>query len=117
MIGTLLSKVEVGGQLPALVISSKHNNLVGPWQFHCEDEEQNLDGKAASIDVVSKEDVFGLFAVPSNIGFQQFQKIIELAVDIAYYRDWIIHWHQIGLRFLVSGEVLKTEVTYLMMRM
>ena len=58
---TLCSEVEEGGELPALVVAPQHVDRVLKPDFEGEDECQHLDGEAATVDVVSQEEVLGGF--------------------------------------------------------
>ena len=55
------SEVEEGGELPAFVVAPEEVDCVFEPNLEGEDECQYFDGEAASIDVVSEEEVLGGF--------------------------------------------------------
>ena len=58
---TFRSKVEERGELPALMVAPEEVDCVFEPNLEGEDECQYFDREAATIDVVSKEEVLGRF--------------------------------------------------------
>ena len=59
MEGTLDSKVEVGGELPALVVAPQQIERISELYFESDDECQYFAGEAAAVDIVSEEEILG----------------------------------------------------------
>ena len=59
MEGTLESKVEVGGELPALVVAPQQIQSIRELDFEGDDECKYFAGEAAAVDVVSEEEILG----------------------------------------------------------
>ena len=71
--------------LPCFVVSANQANAVWVPQLKQEEQRDGLDGVRATIDVVSEEQVVRVRHVAAH--FEQFQHVIELAMDIADERD------------------------------
>jgi hypothetical protein len=97
--GTFYAEVKVGGELAAFVVASEHDYLAGAGDLHGEDEQEYFDGEVASVYVVAQEDVFGCFAVAPDVCVEEFQKIVELTMNVSDDGDGIIDEDEVGLRF------------------
>jgi len=92
--GLIVEAVD-SGDLPSLVVASEEGDM--SWVLHLEAEEQleSFDGIETSIDKITHEDVSGVWNFTAFV--EQFQQIVELAMDIATDSDWSLNWLNIAL--------------------
>lgn len=81
------------------MIASKHINCISEFEFNRQNQTQYFDRKASSVDVVAKEDVFGALEWASGIIVDEFDKVIELTMNIPDYSYWILNFDYVGLLF------------------
>lgn len=81
--------------LSALMVSSENGNTMSVPHFQSHKKRDSLHGEIASVNVVSHEQVVGVWGFASD--FEQFNKIVELAVDIATYCHWERNWLYVRL--------------------
>ena len=92
--GLIVEAVD-SGDLPSLVVASEEGDM--SWVLHLEAEEQleSFDGIETSIDKITHEDVSGVWNFTAFV--EQFQQIVELAMDITTDSDWSLNWLNIAL--------------------
>lgn len=88
LVDALSSEVEELGHLTALMVPSQHVDCPRKVKFKGVKEKDNFAGKGASIYIVSKEEIFGLLRITSDI--EHFDEVIVLSVDISNDSDWVI---------------------------
>ena len=81
------------GDLPGLVIAPEESDPVGVLDFEAEEELEGLNRMISSIHKISNEDVAGLIDFATymrSIGTspEEFEKVVELPVDIPANGDW-----------------------------
>lgn len=86
------------------MVSAQHHYALGVADLQGEDEDEDLDGEGASVHVVAQEKVLVGLGIASNVRLQQFDEVVELAVDIADNGDWVLQPYQVGLRFWLWQE-------------
>lgn len=69
-----------------LVIAPEEGNSIFVSNFEGEKEEESLDTVFSSVYVVAHEDVVGVRWKSAD--FEEFEEVIELAVDVAANGDW-----------------------------
>lgn len=77
------------GDLSRLVVSAQDSDSVSVAHFQGNKQRYCLHRVVTSIDVVSHEQVVGVWGLASN--FEKFLKVVELAMDVAANRDRSAH--------------------------
>jgi len=60
-----------------------------------DEEGDGLDGKVATIDIVTHEQIIGVWIGTANL--EELHQVMKLAVNISADRHWAFHWLHIGL--------------------
>lgn len=81
--------------LSRLVVTAKDRNSLAIPDLQGNEKGHCLYGVISSVDIVSHEQVVGVGRLSSN--FEEFLKIVKLAVDISADRDWRVHSLNVGL--------------------
>ena len=81
--------------LSALVVSSKDGDSVSKTDLKCDKESHSLNRVVSSIDIVTHEQVVGLWRASSNL--EKFSQVMELSVDVSTDCDWSLNWLHIWL--------------------
>lgn len=82
--------------MTALVVPPEHDDLLWTQQLHGQNEEENLDREVPPVDVVPQEHVLCGLAVASDICFQQFEKVVELSMNISHDGNRVLDRYQVG---------------------
>lgn len=110
---TLGAEVEEGGELSAFVVPPQQEDCVLEFEFDCQDESQHFDREAASVDVVSEEDVLGGVEGPAGVVVDDLDEIVELSVDVSDDGDGVLDADDVGLLFWVWAGIRKVFLALL----
>jgi hypothetical protein len=99
--------------LTALVVAPQQDDLLGAVDLHGHDQQQHLDRKVAPVHVVPQEDVLRGLRVAAHVGFEQFEEVEELAMEVAHDGDGVVDGHEVGLGLWLRECVLKMLVASL----
>ena len=81
--------------LSALVVSSKDGDSMSKADLECYKECHSLDRVVSSIDVVTHEQVVGIWWTSSDL--EKFSQVMELSMDVSADSDWGLYWLHIWL--------------------
>ena len=93
----LLSEGETLGHVPAFVVSSEHDKLLGVVGFDCYEEEDAFEAEDAAVDVVSEEEVVEFLGVSSLV--QHMHQVIILPMNIPNHHYRLRNFYQIRFVF------------------
>ena len=110
---TLWSEVEERGQLPAFVVASQHKYCLSKLYLDGQNEAQNFDWEATSVDIISQENVFSCFERSSCIVVNDLDEVIELSVNVSDNGDGIHNFDDVGFLSWVREALLKTCLAFL----
>lgn len=71
------------------MVSSYQGNAIRVAHFEAQEQEERLNRIEAPVNEVAHEKVVGIGDVTANP--EEFHQVVELAMNIAAYRDWSIH--------------------------
>ena len=81
--------------LSCLVVAAEKSDMSRILQLEAEQQLEGLDGVVAAINEVSHENVSGVWNLTSFL--EEFEQVVELAVDVTADRDWSAHWLHVAL--------------------
>lgn len=82
------------GDLSALVVATEDGDALRVADLECDQQSDGLDGEVATIDVVSHEEVVGVWVGSTDL--EQLHQVVELAVDITTDGDGTFHGLHVG---------------------
>ena len=86
-----------GCDLSRLVVTSQQGDVLGVFQLQAQQELETLHWVKSSVHVIAHEDVFGCWDLSTLV--EQFQKVMELPVDVSANRNWSFDWLHVALLY------------------
>ena len=105
---TLLLEIEVARHLLALVVAPKQKDPLRAVELEDDQHHHHLDGKIATIHVVSQKEKRILLQVELQLA--QPEEVVELAVDVADDPNLPVYSQQIGLHLYNTRQVRKSFI-------
>ena len=79
------------------MIASQHENSIFEFDLDGENESQNLNGEATSIDIIPQEDVLSSVKRSSSIIVNNLDEVVKLSMDIPDDSDGILNFNDVSL--------------------
>lgn len=89
-------KGEVVGQMTALVVAAQQPERLGVVNLERPQVQDALDGKVATVNVITEEEVARLGRVAADL--EQLHQVVVLSVDVTADSDRGVHLEQVGFR-------------------
>lgn len=82
------------------MISSQHENIILILNLHSHQQDENFHAKGSTINIISQKQyrLFGIL-VHLNTQTKHLQQVLELPMNITYYRNWLALRKNVGLIF------------------